>query len=100
MFMGIGKLLKLEKAVAKLPAAMTPTKIDGKWRAPELSRRAIAELRKAVLFMHRCALYPSRLLPHSHSPARHVLVSVHAQYRQHTPLPPATCKQTLKKRCI
>lgn len=54
---------KLEKALAKLPGAMKPTLVEGKWRKPEFSRRTIAELRKAVIDLGRCALRPPRVNP-------------------------------------
>lgn len=45
----------LEKALSALPAAMKPSQVNGKWRAPELSRRKIAELRRGVLALKRYA---------------------------------------------
>ena len=44
---------KLEKALASLPTSMNPQLVDGKWRKPELSKRSLAELRKAALAMGR-----------------------------------------------
>jgi len=45
----------LEKALSALPAAMKPFQVNGKWRAPEFSRRKIAELRREVLALQRYA---------------------------------------------
>ena len=45
----------LEKALSALPAAMKPSQVNGKWRAPEFSRRKIAELRREVLALKRYA---------------------------------------------
>ena len=39
----------VQKALGSLPAAMQPTRVNGKWHAPEFSRRKLAELRKAAL---------------------------------------------------
>ena len=59
---------RLEKALASLPEAMKPTKVDGRWRAPELSRRKIAELRKATLAMGRCAAESTPMRAYTRSP--------------------------------
>lgn len=61
-------IMKFEKAIASLPGAIQPTKVDGKWRAPEMSRRKFAELRKAAIALNRCALRPFSLaLSHTHA---------------------------------
>tara|TARA_B110000977_G_scaffold26996_1_gene33889 strand:+ start:12538 stop:12939 length:402 start_codon:yes stop_codon:yes gene_type:complete len=39
----------VRQALSALPAAMEPSRVNGKWHAPQFSRRKIAELRKAAL---------------------------------------------------
>ena len=42
-------LSAVQKALGALPAAMEPSRVNGKWHAPKFSRRKLAELRKAAL---------------------------------------------------
>jgi hypothetical protein len=42
-------LSAVQKALGALPAAMEPSRVNGKWHAPRFSRRKLAELRKAAL---------------------------------------------------
>jgi hypothetical protein len=66
-------LTAVQKALGALPVAMTPSRVNGKWHAPEFSRRKVAELRKAALsfdldWVHDTARKPvrERMKGHKH----------------------------------
>ena len=48
-YMFMKNIAKLEAALASMPGAAQPTLVEGKWRAPAMSRRKVAELRKAAI---------------------------------------------------
>ena len=67
----------VRKALGALPVAMTPSRVNGKWHAPEFSRRKVAELRKAALsfdldWVHDTARKPvrERMKGHKHDRER------------------------------